>query len=203
VANRIVPHNSPAMPEQNLLQTFVVEKMREHHNAAAVGGLVVGPLVLLDVSRTPGLVQAREPDIMWIPPHERSKLQAAKFTGVPGLIIEILARDPRDRERDLMHKPGEYAFIGVPEYWILDPYGRETRFGVLENGSYQWRPWGDAGAYESQSFSGFAFQEEWITDSLEDIPFASEEALRRANAAEERAQHYLGLLRRHGIDETE
>ncbi|CAN5369645.1 Uma2 family endonuclease [soil metagenome] len=57
--------------------------------------------------------------------------------GVSGpidLVVEILS--PSNRSYDLVAKAAEYAKLGVPEYWIVDPVKPALIVGKLLNGEY-------------------------------------------------------------------
>lgn len=60
------------------------------------------------------------PDIAIVKDPE--KLANGTFVyGAPEMVVEMLANDPEDRERDLYLKLPKYASAGVRQYWILDP----------------------------------------------------------------------------------
>lgn len=55
-------------------------------------------------------------------------------TGHPDLAIEVIS--PTSRSKDSVRKLRDYAEIGVPEYWLVDPEARTLQRGVLRDGVY-------------------------------------------------------------------
>ena len=67
------------------------------------------------------------PDVMVYPCTD----EAARFTGMPLLVIEVLSGDRAD---DLAVKSNKYAEIGLRDYWIVDPRDHEVHvFTLVEN----------------------------------------------------------------------
>jgi Uma2 family endonuclease len=54
--------------------------------------------------------------------------------GRPDLAIEVIS--PSSRSKDGVRKLHDYAAIGVPEYWLLDPEARTLERLVLRDGIY-------------------------------------------------------------------
>lgn len=54
--------------------------------------------------------------------------------GRPDLVIEVIS--PSSRSKDSVRKLYDYAALGVPEYWLLDPEARTLERLVLREGSY-------------------------------------------------------------------
>src|SRR5271157_2514216 len=163
---------SPAMPEQTALQSLLMAKMQAHVEANQLGGAVFSASVIV---RVPGWRKGRQPDLMWVPEEELPQLESALFKGVPGLIIEILAKEPKNQRVDLEDKPSEYSKLGVPEYWILNPYDpSSSQFGVLWEHGYVWEEWvvGLETYYESQILPGFRVEQEWVAADYRDVPHA-------------------------------
>lgn len=55
----------------------------------------------------------------------------------PRLIAEVMSPGKANRERDLIHKRAQYAALGVPEYWLLDPDAKTVTVLTLETDGYQ------------------------------------------------------------------
>jgi Uma2 family endonuclease len=88
-----------------------------------------------------------------VPADRRDGISDRGIEVPPGLIVEI--QSPTSSSIDRVKKPRRYGDFGVPEYWVLDPVGREAliwRFaeGAREPerhaGSFSWHP---SGAGES------------------------------------------------------
>ncbi len=43
---------------------------------------------------------------------------------VPAIVVDFVSQSSRDRRRDYEEKRGEYAAIGVAEYWVIDRFDR-------------------------------------------------------------------------------
>ena len=54
--------------------------------------------------------------------------------GHPDLVVEIIS--PSSRSKDSVRKLYDYAAIGVPEYWMIDPEARTLERLVLRDGTY-------------------------------------------------------------------
>jgi Uma2 family endonuclease len=58
----------------------------------------------------------------------------------PRLLAEVVSPGNEKSEnykRDYEEKASQYAAIGVPEYWLIDPDRAIVAVGILANGSYQ------------------------------------------------------------------
>jgi Uma2 family endonuclease len=54
--------------------------------------------------------------------------------GHPDLAVEVIS--PTSRSKDSVQKLRDYAAIGVPEYWLLDPEARTLERLILRDGFY-------------------------------------------------------------------
>ena len=55
----------------------------------------------------------------------------------PRLIAEVVSPGKTNRDRDYIHKRSQYAAIGVPEYWLLDPVAQTVMVLGLEGENYR------------------------------------------------------------------
>ncbi len=55
----------------------------------------------------------------------------------PRLIAEVVSPRKTNRDRDYIHKRAQYAAIGVPEYWLIDPVAQTVMVLSLEGEAYQ------------------------------------------------------------------
>ncbi|PSN18579.1 hypothetical protein C7271_11820 [filamentous cyanobacterium CCP5] len=76
----------------------------------------------------PGIVfsewDAVIPDVVWASDDHLAETldeESGHLMGPPELIVEILSRTPKDRQRDQTTKLKLYSVQGVREYWIVDP----------------------------------------------------------------------------------
>lgn len=75
--------------------------------------------------------------------------------GHPDLVVEVIS--PSSRSKDSVRKLYDYAAIGVPEYWLIDPEARILERLVLRDGLYTIveAQEGDA-VFRPESFAGLA-----------------------------------------------
>jgi Uma2 family endonuclease len=55
----------------------------------------------------------------------------------PRLVAEVVSPSKTNRDRDYIHKRAQYAAIGVPEYWLLDPVAQTLMVLTLEGEAYR------------------------------------------------------------------
>jgi Uma2 family endonuclease len=55
----------------------------------------------------------------------------------PRLIVEVVSPGKTNRDRDYIYKRSQYAAIGVPEYWLVDPVAQTVMVLSLQAESYQ------------------------------------------------------------------
>jgi Uma2 family endonuclease len=55
----------------------------------------------------------------------------------PRLIAEVVSPGRTNRDRDFINKRAQYAAIGVPEYWLIDPSERSVTVLELQGDDYQ------------------------------------------------------------------
>ncbi|MGF1603855.1 MAG: Uma2 family endonuclease [Thermosynechococcaceae cyanobacterium] len=90
---------------------------------------------------------ARQPDlIVHSDQSERAIVADGKLlragSPIPRLVMEVVSNskeDQRSHNRDYVEKPAEYAEIGIPEYWIIDPDRALVKVGRLIAGAYQFQ----------------------------------------------------------------
>lgn len=58
--------------------------------------------------------------------------QSAVFEVPPQLVVEIVS--PESLKRDYRYKRSEYAALGIPEYWIIDPEQQKITILQWEEG---------------------------------------------------------------------
>ncbi len=69
-----------------------------------------------------------EPDLKYMTAANLARIGAEFWDGAD-LVMEIVSKSRKDRDRDLTSKRRDYAKAGIPEYWIVDP--RKRRITVL------------------------------------------------------------------------
>ncbi len=83
----------------------------------------------------------RYPDLVVLRP-EHLELTQRRLTITlemppPRLIAEVVSPGKTNRDRDYIHKRAQYAAIGVPEYWLIDPMAATVMVLTLAGASYQ------------------------------------------------------------------
>ncbi len=84
-----------------------------------------------------GIKQSRIPDILVINQEQRQLLRtlsSAILEEPPLLAVEIVS--PGNPEEDYRYKRSEYAALGIPEYWIIDPQELKISILTLVDGFY-------------------------------------------------------------------
>jgi Uma2 family endonuclease len=83
----------------------------------------------------------RYPDLVVLRP-EHLELTQRRLTITlemppPRLIVEVISPGKTNQDRDYIHKRAQYAAIGVPEYWLIDPVMQTVMVLVLEGEAYR------------------------------------------------------------------
>jgi Uma2 family endonuclease len=55
----------------------------------------------------------------------------------PRLVVEVVSPGKTNRDRDYGQKRAQYAAIGVPEYWLVDPVAQTVAVLTLAGADYQ------------------------------------------------------------------
>jgi Uma2 family endonuclease len=110
---------TPTTTHQLILQ-LVYHHLEDHVSAHGLGMLLIAGYRIRLRAGT-----FREPDIAFFLAEHNSRIHN-EFGGPPDLAVEVVAED---REHDFVTKRIEYAEVGIPEYWIVDP--EEERITVL------------------------------------------------------------------------
>lgn len=81
--------------------------------------------------------KSRLSDLCVVTLEDAKELQntSAVFQSPPLLIIEVVGLE--SVKRDYRYKRSEYAALGVPEYWIVDPLENKISVLFLEEGLYE------------------------------------------------------------------
>jgi Uma2 family endonuclease len=122
------------LPMPTFLHQFIVrflfEAFHQFVSARKLGEVLFAPL---PVHLWPG--KYREPDLMFLRP-ERLR-GGPKYPEGADLAVEVVSEDERDRKRDLVDKPQDYAKAGISEYWIVDPQEERITVFVLDGQTYR------------------------------------------------------------------
>ncbi|GAB4146326.1 MAG: Uma2 family endonuclease [Cyanobacteria bacterium J069] len=55
----------------------------------------------------------------------------------PRLVVEVVSPGKTNRDRDYVRKRAQYAVLGIPEYWLIDPEAQTVMVLSLEAGAYR------------------------------------------------------------------
>lgn len=77
----------------------------------------------------------REPDIVFMLREHCDRAGEEYFDGAD-LVMEVVGKGRKNRERDLIKKRRDYASAGIPEYWIVDPQEKQITVLRLQGNRY-------------------------------------------------------------------
>jgi Uma2 family endonuclease len=120
----------PTTEHQEIL-AYLFMLLRQFVNERGLGKVLFAAL-RVQVGKT----KFREPDIVFVHKDHLSYVQERFWTGAD-LVVEIVSKGAKSRERDLVTKPNDYAAAGISEYWIVDPRERLITVLALDRGQYQ------------------------------------------------------------------
>jgi len=151
----LIDGNLEVLPMPTILHqaivVFLLEVLKEFVTTRRLGTVLIAPLPIHIRDKT-----FREPDVMFFSkvhllPPDNNYLQGAN------LVMEVVSADDESHKRDYQKKRSDYAELGIPEYWIVDP--QVERITVLALEGRQYRVHGEfiAGQVaESASLTDFA-----------------------------------------------
>ena len=73
----------------------------------------------------------------------------------PRLVVEVVSPGTESKDNykwDCLEKRNQYAAIGIPEYWIVDPAREWVMVGILTDGAYQFQTFTGEAAIVSPTF---------------------------------------------------
>ena len=148
---------TPASKQHQDLTMFLAASLRFFVEAHQLGLVLTAPF---QMKLGPDL-SGREPDILFIAREHLARLQNAYLDGPADLVVEIISRDSRARDRG--EKFYQYEQGGVREYWLLDYLRRQAEFYQLgSDGIYRSVPVDAAGLYRSAVLNGLWLTVEWL-----------------------------------------
>lgn len=73
----------------------------------------------------------------------------------PRLVVEVVSPGAESKDnykRDYLDKRDQYAAIGIPEYWLIDPQRSWVMVGTLTDGAYQFQTFKGDDSISSPTF---------------------------------------------------
>jgi Uma2 family endonuclease len=130
----IVMSPSPTFRHQLILKKLT-RALDDHVDSHNLGTVIPAPADLL--IRTRPRLQVRQPDLLFL---EIARISYAELTKInilqiaPNLVVEI--GSPSDSRARMVEKLADYASIGVPELWLVDPDTESVEIHSLADGQY-------------------------------------------------------------------
>ena len=104
---------------------------------AEINGLKLPWLAMREAGVRTGWRKSRIADVCVV--EKQQVMDSLDESGVlstpPLFIVEVVS--PESIKRDYRYKRSEYAAIGIPEYWIVDPIEQQITVLVLDEGLYE------------------------------------------------------------------
>lgn len=126
---RLIMSAPPGMRHQHSVKMLhgLLNKHVRVHNLGRVFSTTM-PLQISDTS-------VRRPDVMFVERGNAALKDDFCVKGSPDWIAEVIEADTRQIDQD--DKLDEYAQLGIPEYWLIDPEKREIQRFQLAYGRYR------------------------------------------------------------------
>ncbi len=161
---------SPVADTHDIITRLVSQLLSVYLELRPIGILREEPFVLKLAEKS-----AREPDLMIVLNEHLDRVEKTRVMGKADLVIEVVSLESSDR--DYGKKFTEYETAGIPEYWIIDPLRRETRFWRLtDEGLYASQPTADF--YETPLLPGLRVPIAWLWQTTPPGPIAIGEAVK-------------------------
>jgi Uma2 family endonuclease len=147
----------PVVDDHQFILGFIYRLVMELVDERQLGLVYLAPFRMHLPSRRTG----REPDLIFLKASNAARAHPTYINGPADLAIEIVS--PESIDRDYQVKRAEYEAAGVPEYWIIDPLQKETRFYQLgADGLYHIKSVDADGIYTSLVVTGLRLRVSWL-----------------------------------------
>jgi Uma2 family endonuclease len=148
---------SPVSLRHQLILGFLAATIGEYVLRKQAGVVVTAPFQV----RLAKIRRGREPDLLFVASANRHRLTDTYLDGPADLAVEIVS--PESEQRDRVVKFREYAQVGIPEYWLVDPNRQQVDFYQLDAaGGYQRALPGADGRYYPRALPGFWLRPAWL-----------------------------------------
>jgi Uma2 family endonuclease len=147
----------PVVDDHQFILGFIYRLVMDVVDERQLGLVYLAPFRMHLSSRRTG----REPDLIFLKASHAARAHRTYIDGPADLAVEIVS--PESVDRDYQVKRAEYEAAGVPEYWIIDPLLKETRFYQLgSDGLYHLRSVDVDGIYTSLAVTGLRLRVSWL-----------------------------------------
>ncbi len=148
---------SPASNVHQNIADFLTALLRHFVEHFDLGVVRSAPFQMKSGPNLPG----REPDILFVATENLHRLKPTYLDGPADLVVEIISRDSRGRDRG--EKFYEYEEGGVREYWLFDPERKDAHFYQRgSDGFFRLATLSDDGLYHSSVLEGLWLNANWL-----------------------------------------
>jgi Uma2 family endonuclease len=150
---------TPAKPHHWRLTRFLGSVIQSYAEDRGLGEVFGEPVTMRTNERA-----GREPDLYFVAAENAHRMKEAFFDGPADLVIEIVSRESRTRDRK--EKFGEYERAGVREYWLIDPERRRAdACRLTDAGRYEAVELGEPAVLRSHALPGMWVAVEWLRET--------------------------------------
>jgi Uma2 family endonuclease len=121
----------PTFPHQFIV-IFLLELLQSFVRTRRSGKVLVAPLPTRIRPNT-----VREPDVMYFSTARLKRMRGKKYPTGADLVMEVVSEGAEAHKRDYKDKRKDYAQLGIPEYWIIDPQAERITVLVLKGKQYR------------------------------------------------------------------
>jgi len=148
---------SPASLRHQLILSFMLTLLGQFVQRREAGIVVPAPFPM----HLAQIRRGREPDLLFVAAANLTRLTETQLKGPADLVVEIVS--PESQIRDRKVKFHEYAFAGVPEYWLIDPLMHTVEVFWLDGEGHYHLVAADAtGRMRSKVLPGFWLHPTWL-----------------------------------------
>jgi len=134
-------------------QFAVWQLSRQLGNFVVENDLGIILLAPFDIRLPGGIASPVQPDVAFVRSGNQPRPGDGSFEGVPDLVVEVLSRSTRARDRGIKMK--RYAASGIPHYWIVDPRTRTLEaYRLTEDGYELTGTYGPGSTFRPELFPG-------------------------------------------------
>jgi Uma2 family endonuclease len=125
----------PTLTHQ-LIIAFFFDLLRDFSRVHAPGLVLFSGIRVKVPKKKKDDPEFREPDVVYMKDENLDRCLEEYWIGAD-LVMEVVSGDAKDRHRDLVVKPRQYAAARIPEYWIIEPDAKFIRVLTLRGKNYK------------------------------------------------------------------